>query len=120
MKMFWVAVALTLAGCSTPEPARQAEAPGPAAAPDLANGATITGKVAFAGPKPTVKNLDMSAVPTCMRAHPDGQPSEEVVVNPNDTLKNAFVWVKSGLPNQRWQTPTDAVTLDQKGCMYTP
>jgi plastocyanin len=127
MKMFWIAAgaaaALVLSGCSggagetTPKELKIA---GPPRTPDLVNGATITGKVVFAGPKPTLRNLDMSAVPFCARAHPDGAPSEEIVLNPNGTLKNAFVWVKSGLPDANWQVPDTAVTLDQKGCMYTP
>src|SRR5262249_16785515 len=129
MKMFWIAAAtaaaVALAGCGGGE--SKAEAPkelksvtGPAVAPDLVNGGTITGRVAFGGPKPTIRNLDMSAVPYCMRAHPDGAPSEEVVLNANGTLKNAFVWVKSGLPDANWQVPETVETLDQKGCMYTP
>ena len=48
------------------------------------------------------------------------QKSEEVVVNDNGTLRNAFVWVKSGLPDKHWQVPTAAVELDQSGCMYKP
>ncbi|MCP6726337.1 hypothetical protein NL526_30225, partial [Klebsiella pneumoniae] len=64
---------------------------------------------------------DMSATPYCERAHAGGgQKSEEVVVNANNTLKNAFVWVKSGLPDKTWQVPATAVALDQKGCMYSP
>ncbi len=43
-----------------------------------------------------------------------------MVVNDNGTLKNAFVWVKSGLPDKTWQVPTTAVALDQNGCMYKP
>ncbi len=90
------------------------------AVPDEANGGAVTGKVAFAGAKPAVKKLDMSATPFCTRAHPDGAPSEEVVVNTNGTLKNAFVWVKSGLQETGWKTRTEPVTLDQVGCMYKP
>ena len=131
MKLFWsaasFAAALTLASCgggggadTKAELPKTPEATGPAAVPDEANGATITGKVTFSGAKPPVRKLDMSAVPSCERTHPDGQPSEEVVINKNGTVKYAFVWIKSGLPNQRWQVPTAAVTLDQKGCMYQP
>ena len=133
MKTFWigagVAAALTLVGCGGGEEKKAAEAPktesaaapaGGAGVPDEANGGTITGKVAFEGTKPTMKNLDMSATPACTRSHPGGTPSEEVVVNGNGTLKNAFVWVKSGVPDRQWQTSTTPVVLDQKGCMYQP
>ncbi len=133
MKKIWIGVglvcALTLAGCgggNPPESAKKeaaapaAPAGGGAGVPDEANGATITGKVAFDGTKPVMKTIDMSAVPACMRAHTTPQKSEEVVVNDNNTLKNVFVWVKSGLPDQNWQIPTTAVQLDQSGCMYKP
>ena len=43
-----------------------------------------------------------------------------MVVNDNGTLKYAFVWIKSGLPDKTWQVPTTPVTLDQNGCMYKP
>ena len=46
---------------------RKTEATRPAAGgagrADEANGGTVTGKVAFAGDKPKMKNLDMSATP---------------------------------------------------------
>ncbi len=133
MKKFWIgaglAAALTLAGCGGGEE-KKAEAPkatesaaapaGGAATPDEANGATITGKVAFDGAKPASKNLDMSANPVCMRAHPGATPTEDVVLNSNNTVKYAFVWVKSGVPDKAWQTPATPVTLDQNGCMYKP
>jgi hypothetical protein len=132
MKTIWISAALAgalaLAGCGGSEKTDTAKAPetaapaagGAAATPDEANGGTITGKVAFTGDAPKMATLDMSATPFCMRAHPTAQKSEEVVVNGNGTLKNAFVWVKSGLPDKQWQVPSNAVTLDQKGCMYAP
>jgi len=132
MKKIWIplglACALTLAGCGGGEnkeapKAAESTAPagGAAAMPDEANGGTITGKVAFEGTAPKMAKLDMSATPFCERAHA-GKPgmSEEVVVNPNSTLKNVFVWVKSGLPDKTWQVPTTAVMLDQNGCQYKP
>lgn len=131
MTKIWMGVGLacivTLAGCGggenkeAPKAAESAPAGGAAAVPDEANGATVTGKVAFDGAKPVMKALDMSATPFCERAHA-GSPakSEEVTVNANGTLKNAFVWVKSGLPDRNWQVPTTAVMLNQSGCMYQP
>lgn len=132
MTKIWIVVglagALALAGCGggekeAPKQAAESAAPaggGAAATPDEANGGTITGKVAFDGAKPAAKTIDMSAVPVCTRAHPTPQKSEEVMVNDNNTLKNVFVWVKSGLPDKTWQVPTTTVTLDQHGCMYQP
>jgi plastocyanin len=134
MKKIWMGIgvvyAVTLVGCGggtekTEAPkaadggAPAASAGGAAAMPDEANGGTITGKVAFDGAKPAMKAIDMSAVPACTRGH-SGQKSEEVVINDNNTVKYAFVWIKSGLPDKTWQVPTTTVSLDQNGCMYAP
>ena len=133
MRKHWIgailAASLALAGCGGDKPSETADseatAPalsGPPAVPDEANGGTITGKVAFAGAPPKMPALDMSASPACERAYKGvEQKSEEVVVNPNGTLKNVFVWVKSGLPaGRQWAVPATTVTLDQNGCMYRP
>jgi plastocyanin len=95
---------------------------GPPAVPDELNGATLTGKVAFTGARPTATMIDMSATPVCERAHKNAPvAAEDIVVNLNGTLKYVFVWVKSGLPAaQRWAIPTVSVTLDQSGCQYKP
>ncbi|HEX3748324.1 MAG TPA: carboxypeptidase regulatory-like domain-containing protein [Bryobacteraceae bacterium] len=132
MKKIWitagVACALTLTGCGgggTPAPKADAgatpAASSGAATPDMENGATITGKVSFDGKAPVMKTLDMSAVPACTAAHKTPAKSEEVVVDDKGDVKNAFVWIKSGLPaDKTWQVPTSAVQITQEGCMYTP
>ncbi|HTS31525.1 MAG TPA: carboxypeptidase regulatory-like domain-containing protein [Bryobacteraceae bacterium] len=136
MKNIWIAAgvvcALALVSCGGGGDTKTAEAPkaadsgggasagGAAAMPDMENGGTITGKVMFDGTAPTMKAIDMSAVPACTKAHPTPARSEEVIVNGNKTLKNAFVWIKSGLPDKTWQVPSTPVELDQSGCMYSP
>jgi hypothetical protein len=131
MKKFWISCSaaslLLLWGCGgskeTSEAPKKEEAPAaatPAAAPvSDADAATVTGKVAFTGDKPAMKNISMDATPACARAHTTPQKSQEVVVNDNGTLRNVFVWVKSGVPDKQWPV-TGAVRLDQKGCMYEP
>ena len=117
---------LSLTGCTPDKPpataVTEAAPTGPPATPDPVNGATLTGKVAFTGVKPPAVMIDMSANPACERAHKSAPlAAEDIVVNPNGTLKYVFVWVKSGLPaGQRWVIPTAAVTLDQNGCQYQP
>ncbi|MEO8596769.1 MAG: carboxypeptidase regulatory-like domain-containing protein [Candidatus Solibacter sp.] len=125
-----LAGAIILAGCGGDKPAETAktEATAPAAAgggtatPDEANGGTVTGKIAFTGDKPKIATIDMSAQPVCERQHKgEAVKSEEVVINGNGTLKNVFVWVKSGLPaDTQWAVPAVATELDQSGCMYKP
>lgn len=46
--------------------------------------------------------------------------SEKLIVNPNNTVKDVFVYVKSGLPTGKtWPLP-EPMVLDQKGCRYEP
>ncbi len=82
--------------------------------------ATLSGNVRFEGKAPEAQRLDMAADPTCVALHSGGVHSEEVVVNPNGTLKNVFIYVKEGLAEQVFEPPTDPVILDQKGCRYIP
>lgn len=119
-------VGILLTGCAKKEEAARTEEAKPAAAPaaaptvDPATAATITGKVLFTGTKPVMRPISMDAVPACSRQHATPPRSEEVVVNDNGTLRNVFVWVKSGLPNVQWPTPSEAVKLDQHTCIYKP
>ncbi len=103
-----------------------AAAPAAAAAPTefpvkADSQATISGRIAFTGAKPAPARIDMSDEATCKNKHAQGAFAEDVVVNSNNTLKNVFVYVKSGLPaNMRFPVPTEHVTLDQDGCQYKP
>ncbi|MEX2264937.1 MAG: carboxypeptidase regulatory-like domain-containing protein [Bryobacteraceae bacterium] len=126
MKNVWITSgllsALLLSGCGgSSEKKAEAPAEAPAAAPiDTANAGTVTGKVAFAGQAPAARTISMDATPACARAHSTPQRSEEVIVNSNGTLKNAFVYVKAGLPQREWPVTAPAAKLDQQGCIYTP
>ena len=85
--------------------------PAPAAAlQEVSKLGGIAGKVKFGGEKPVMRILSMDAVPQCARQHPEPMKSEEIVVNSNDTLKNAFVWIKSGAPEKKLETPIAAVS----------
>ncbi len=108
-----------LCGCGSTTESRRTEAALPAAHADTINGATITGKVLFTGPAPVMPAIDMSSNPTCERQH-GPKIAEVVVVNPNHTLKNTFVWIAEGLPRAHWDTPVTAARLDQNGCTYEP
>ncbi len=90
--------------------------------PRAQDGATIAGKVKFTGTKPAMPKIDMSEEPKCKAKYPAAPPTEEtVVVNPNGTLANVFVYVKSGLPaGYKAAAPAGPVTLDQDGCRYHP
>ncbi len=116
-------LALLFAGCGgkTEAPKEEAAAPPVATASvDEANGGAITGKILFNGAALEVRTISMDSTPKCAEQHKEPVKSEDAIVNDNGTLKNAFVWVKAGLPNARWPMPSGAVQIDQRGCVYQP
>ena len=80
----------------------------------------VTGKVSFQGAKPKPHRIMMDQDPVCVKKHNGPVFAEDDEVNSNDTLPNAFVYVKAGAEKYVFATPTEAVTLDQDGCMYKP
>src|SRR5262245_41762480 len=102
------------------KPAESAAPAGPVTTVDPATAATITGKVSFEGEKPKPRQIRMDAEASCASLHKEAVYGEEVMVNDNKTLQYVFVYVKEGLGDKTFAAPTDAVMLDQKGCLYTP
>ena len=84
-----------------------------------AHAGVVKGKIAFEGTPPVMDKIKMDADPQCALKHPDGHTSEEVIVNPNSTLKNVFVYVKEGLTG-KFEAPKTPVVFDQNGCRYEP
>ncbi len=104
----------TTSTASTAAPAAAA----PAAAP-AAGGATLTGKVTFAGTAPAKEVIKMDADAYCKAAHATPVYTQEVEINQNGTLKDVFVYVKEGVTGN-YPAPTTPVELDQEGCQYHP
>ncbi len=97
-------------GGSTPErPAATARADGPG---------SVAGKVSFDGEPPVRTPLRMAADPNC-KPGPESL-SESTIVSADKGLKNVFVYVKDGLGNAVYETPTAPIVLDQVGCRYEP
>jgi hypothetical protein len=92
----------------------------PAAHVDPATAGSISGRIVFKGAAPVMPSLDMSSNPQCERQHRSPAHAETVIVNSNGTLRNVFVWIKSGLAPARWDPPATAARLDQNGCIYEP
>ncbi len=106
-------VALAGAGCK-----KSASAPAVSYTQiDMANGATITGTIHFAGKTPTPVEIDMAQDPACSMAGTNM--TEQTVVN-NGGLANVFVYVKDGLGNKVYSTTRTPVVIDQKGCRFVP
>ena len=68
---------------------------------------------------PASAPIKLDSDPACAQQHPGGLPPDSFVVS-SGGLENVFVYVKDGLGDYYFETPTTAVTLDQKGCHYTP
>jgi plastocyanin len=88
--------------------------------PDPATAGVLTGTIEFTGKKPAPKRIDMSDDPACVEAH-RGKPYDQAdVVNPNHTLSNVFVYVKSGLEGKKFEVSATPATIDQHGCWFNP
>ena len=125
MKKLWMVSilvsGLTVAcgGGGEDAPERSA-APAPKAASGSPGGA-LQGTVSFSGTVPDATALQMGADPNCVRMHPDATPMTQfVVVGEDGGLANVFVYVKEGLDGASYDVPTEAVLLDQEGCIYKP
>ncbi len=113
-----------LAGCSQTKPTAQTE---PKKEPepsyfkvDPSTAGKLSGAARFTGKKPPRKTIDMSGDPACVESHHGKALDESVVVNPNGTLANVFVYIKSGLEGKTFEVPATPVKLDQHGCWFQP
>ncbi|HEX6464581.1 MAG TPA: carboxypeptidase regulatory-like domain-containing protein [Vicinamibacterales bacterium] len=113
--------ALTACGSNNSRSGSPTSAPAPdAKRVDSATASTITGKVVLEGAPPAPAMIKMGSDPTCEQANKNGLKSETFVAD-NSGLENVFVYIKDGLGNKYiFDTPTDAVKLDQNGCHYVP
>jgi hypothetical protein len=113
--------ALLLAACGgNAKPVVETPAALPEGHVDSATAGTISGRILFRGAAPAMPLIDMSSNPSCQREHKGPVRAETVVVNSNGTLRNAFVWISSGLAPAHWAPPAETVKLTQSGCIYEP
>jgi len=94
-------------------------AAGSGAKPD-AGGAAVVGKVKFTGQLPAAARLSMNADPSCAKLHPAPAMGQDFMSGSDNTLGNVIVFISDGLGNRTFDTPTESVTFEQKGCMYEP
>ncbi|MDO8730775.1 MAG: carboxypeptidase regulatory-like domain-containing protein [Candidatus Omnitrophota bacterium] len=83
-----------------------------------AGGATLSGSISVTGNVPAPTKIKMAADPACAQAHPDAVMSRELVAS-NGKLQNVLVYVKDGVTGS-FPAPTEAVVINQTGCMYEP
>jgi hypothetical protein len=112
-----------LSGCGSRETETKTEAPAGAETAvwkPAGNEGSIAGKINFQGQAPKARAISMDADSVCASKHSKAVYPETVVANDNATLRNVFVYVKSGLEGKNFAVPDDAVVLDQDGCVYKP
>jgi Carboxypeptidase regulatory-like domain len=94
----------------------KSEAAAPAAA--SAGTASLTGKVSFEGTVPAGEKVKLNADPKCAEMHKDGMERQPIHVK-DGGLADVLVYVKSPVSGT-YAAPAEPVTLDQKGCDYSP
>lgn len=114
-----IALSLTLAACgASPAPATAPAAAGKRV--DAATAGSVTGRITFTGQLPRAEILRMGNDTTCVATAGPNPQSQAVLVGADAGLKNVFVYIKDNLGEYTFDTPADAVTMDQKGCVYVP
>lgn len=87
---------------------------------DAATAGHVSAMVTFSGTAPMMAEIDMASEATCAAKHTSTPMEESFVAGAGGGLANVFVYVKEGLEDLQFPTPTTAVLLDQDGCTYRP
>src|SRR5438105_629979 len=127
-KGFGLSLALVAAACGGSQETsnKSAEPSAPAATPgamkvDTANAGTVKGVVNFDGAAPANAAIKMNADPDCGKQNKDPQFQETYEVGADGkTLGNVFVYIKDGLGNYIYGTPSTPAKIDQQNCRYHP
>lgn len=99
---------------------KEAERPRRPATPlDLTTVGSIEAEVIFEGTVPQPDTISMRASPACAQLHdsPVVDPAIRVI---DGHLVNVLVYIKEGLGERVFETPTAPAVFDQKGCIYEP
>lgn len=89
-------------------------------------GGTLKGKATFKGEPERRKVIKMTADPACVAATSGKKVGTEKVIvgKPDDNgvraIQNVIIYVKSGLSEEAYDAPEGSLTLNQKGCVYSP
>ena len=102
-------------GSSEPPP----PPPGAIPAGQAIGSATIAGRAVFQGTPPERRVIKMFGEAAC-RPHGDGALGEELIVNPDGSLRNVLVHVVGGLGDRVFAAPAAPAVMDQAGCIFIP
>src|SRR5581483_8659608 len=125
-----VALAVSVAACGGSKEASNTSAEpggGGAAATaggqkvDTATAGEVKGTVTVDGAVPKNEPIKMNADPVCVQQNKTPQFQETYMVGSDGkSLANVFVYVKDGLGNYVYDTPTEPAKIDQQNCRYHP
>jgi len=101
-----------------PAPAQPAELP-PVVPTEALKPGTVRGVVKILGTPPTRKVLRIDADPNCAALHSGQMLSDDIVVDPDNNVRWAFVYVRKG-NTESPPAPLPPVLLDQVGCRFEP
>ena len=108
-----------LSACNNSSETAPVAAPAPPVDPSTV--ATLAGQVVLDGTPAAAEIIRLDADPKCVSlTQGEERRSEYVVVGSGNTLRNAFVYVKEGLPARLYPVPSTPVVLDQQKCRYVP
>jgi len=80
---------------------------------------SVSGVVRVEGEVPDPVEMSVTSEYWCAQ-HTGGTVTDTSLLVENGKLSNAVVWVVEGLESYLFETPTEPVKMDQKGCMYVP
>jgi plastocyanin len=121
-----MAASIVACGGSSETSNKSGDASAPSATPagqrvDTATAGTVKGVVTLDGTAPKNEGIKMNADPVCVRENKTPQFQETYLVGSDGkSLANVFVYVKDGLGNYVYDTPTTPARIDQKECRYHP
>jgi hypothetical protein len=117
MKRLGLLAAVATIGALFPHPSIT---PVASAAQGSTGTARVIVKVVLSGAAPAAAKIPTSADPYCAKVH-QAEPllSQTVQVGADGSLIDALVFVKDGVTGT-YAAPQAPVTLDQKGCVYSP
>ena len=121
-----VGLAIAMISCGGgSQPATEAPAGGAPAASsgkpvDASMAGSVKGMIKLDGAAPKMKTINMAAEPVCAKQHTTPAMTEDVVTGAGGALANVIVYLKGDFSAYSFDAPSGAVTIDQKGCQYTP
>lgn len=120
-----IGLAVILCSCSTSKQQQSVPTTPPDKPPvyfhvDPATAGTVSGRILFSGKRMPQRRVDMDEDPQCEALHKKPVYDQSEIVNRNATLANVFVYIKDGLGDKKFASPSTPVTIDQRGCWFIP